>query len=148
MHIFEKLLADLLKHDVRYFKSWLFTYSRNYCLMQLRKKNIEISIEEVQHYHSSLMESQEDLHQIDESEYKIIALEQALANLNEQQKTCIKMFYIDEKSYQEIVKETGYELKKVKSYIQNGKRNLMIQLSKNSTTIIVFLTIYSILNAI
>lgn len=145
MNIFEKLLDDLLKHDVHNFKSWLFTYSRNFCLMQLRKKTHEISMDEVQNYHSSLMESQEELHPIDEKETQLQALEKAIEKLNDEQQKCIKLFYIEEKSYTEVAQETGYELKKVKSYIQNGKRNLMIELSKNQASIVILLTIYNLL---
>lgn len=141
MEIFEKLLSDLLKHDIHNFKSWLFTYSRNFCLMQLRKKTKEVSMDEVSNYHAELMESQEDFHPIDEKERQLQDLEKALENLNEEQKKCVKLFYIKEKSYQEVVDETGFELKKVKSYIQNGKRNLMIQLTKNKSAIIVLLTL-------
>ena len=148
MNIFEKLLDDLLKHDVHNFKSWLFTYSRNFCLMQLRKKTHEISMDEIQNYHVDLMESQEDLHPIDEKENQLQALEKALENLNEEQQKCVKLFYIKEKSYVEVAEETGYELKKVKSYIQNGKRNLMLQLSKNNTSIIILLMVYNTLKSI
>ena len=109
--------------------------------MQLRKKTKEVSIDEIQNYRTELMESQEDLHPIDEKEMQLQELEKALENLNKEQKKCVKLFYIKEKSYQEVVDETGFEMKKVKSYIQNGKRNLMIQLSKNKSAIIVLLTL-------
>lgn len=145
MNIFEKLMNDLLKHDIHNFKSWLFTYSRNFCLMQLRKKTHEISIDDIQNYHSELMETQEDLHPIDEKEIQLQELEKALETLNDEQQKCVKLFYIKEKSYQEVVDETGYEMKKVKSYIQNGKRNLMIQLIKSKTPIIIFITLLNIL---
>ena len=148
MNIFEKLLDDLLKHDIHNFKSWLFTYSRNFCLMQLRKKTHEVSMDEIQNYHTDLMESQEDLHPIDEKENQLQALEKALENLNKEQQECVKLFYIKERTYIEVAEETGYELKKVKSYIQNGKRNLMIQLSKNQTSIIILLMVYNTLKSI
>ena len=148
MNIFEKLIEDLKKHEIHNFKSWLFTYSRNFCLMQLRKKSKEISIDEVQNYHDSLMESQQDLHPIDEKENQLQNLEKALNELKKEQKECVELFYLKEKTYIEVAEETGYELKKVKSYIQNGKRNLMIQLSKNQASIVVLLMIYSILKSI
>ena len=148
MNIFEKLLDDLLKHDIHNFKSWLFTYSRNFCLMQLRKKTHEVSMDEIQNYHTDLMESQEDLHPIDEKENQLQALEKALENLNKEQQECVKLFYIKERTYIEVAEDTGYELKKVKSYIQNGKRNLMIQLSKNQTSIIILLVVYNTLKSI
>jgi len=112
--------------------------------MQLRKNKNEISIHEIENFHSELMESQEELHLIDEKEIELQQLEKALHNLNEEQKKCVDLFYIKEKSYQEVVDETGYELKKVKSYIQNGKRNLMLQLTRNKTTIILLIVILNI----
>jgi RNA polymerase sigma-70 factor (ECF subfamily) len=57
-------------------------------------------------------------------------LEEALRHLNPEQKTCIRMFYMEKKSYQAIASETGFSLLQVKSYIQNGKRNLRILLEK------------------
>lgn len=146
MNIFEKLLVDLLKHEVHNFKSWLFTYSRNFCLMQLRKKKIEVSIsdnenDQTKTYANELVEYQEDLHPIDEKEIKLQQLEKAVEELNEEQKRCIKLFYLEEKSYQQVVDETGFEMKKVKSYIQNGKRNLMLLLTKNKVSIFLILIV-------
>lgn len=57
-------------------------------------------------------------------------LEEALKHLNKEQKTCIRMFYLEKKSYQGIAKETGFSMLQVKSYIQNGKRNLRLLLEK------------------
>jgi RNA polymerase sigma factor (sigma-70 family) len=53
-------------------------------------------------------------------------LKKCIDQLKDEQKECIKLFYLEEKCYQEIAESTSYELKKVKSYIQNGKRNLRI----------------------
>ena len=39
-------------------------------------------------------------------------------------KECVESFYLEKKTYQEISNIFSLELKKVKSYIQNGKRNL------------------------
>lgn len=105
-------------------------------------------MDEIQNYHVDFMESQEDLHPIDEKENQLQALEKALENLNKEQQKCVKLFYIKEKSYIEVAEETGYELKKVKSYIQNGKRNLMLQLSKNNISTVILLMIYDTLKSI
>ena len=50
--------------------------------------------------------------------------------LNPEQKQTVELFYLQEKSYKEIVDQTGFSMNDVKSYIQNGKRNLKIMLSK------------------
>lgn len=135
MQIFEKLLADLLKHNVEYFKSWLYTFSKNHCLMIIRTKQNRLKKEmDLQDNASSFMETNSDLHQNNrqEKEKQYVALEQAIDELNEEQKRCINLFYLKDKSYNEIVEITGFTLNEVKSYIQNGKRNLKIKLEKNS----------------
>lgn len=127
MQIFEELVAKINRYEVKQFKSWLYTLSRNFCLMQLRadKKREQESLDEV-------MELAEDLHPEYESlQDDIQALERCKSKLAPAQRTTINMFYMDEKCYKEIADDTGYTLNEVKSYIQNGKRNLKICLEKN-----------------
>jgi RNA polymerase sigma-70 factor (ECF subfamily) len=135
MHIFEKLMADLLKHEVQYFKSWLYIFSKNHCLMIIRTKQSRLKKEmDLQVHASSFMETGPDLHHKSQEakEEEFNALEKAMEELNEEQRKCIDLFYLKEKSYQEIAQETGYTLNEVKSFIQNGKRNLKIKLEKSS----------------
>lgn len=135
MQIFEKLMSDLLKHDIQYFKSWLYTFSKNHCLMIIRSKQARLSKEiDIQINASSFMETETNQHLnlSEEKEREYIALEKAVDSLNEEQKICIDLFYLKEKSYQEISDVTGYTLNEVKSFIQNGKRNLKIKLEKRS----------------
>ena len=134
MQIFEKLLSDLLKHNIEYFKSWLYTLSKNHCLMILRTKQTKLRKEmDLQIHADSFMETENDLHQnkAAEREIQYTSLEKAIAELNEDQKKCIELFYLKEMSYNQIVDMTGYNLNEVKSFIQNGKRNLKIKLEKN-----------------
>lgn len=130
MQIFEKLMDKLLDKDVLNFRPWLHVVCRNECLMLLRKqgrvyeKSLEDSAELVQD-ETALQEKQ-----IEEAQLQ--QLESALSELKPEQSTCIELFYIKEKCYQDISDQTGYSLKQVKSYIQNGKRNLKnILLQKN-----------------
>lgn len=136
MQIFEKLLSDLLKHDIDYFKSWLYTLSKNHCLMIIRTKQSRLKKEiDLQIHADSFMETESDLHHnkgADDKEKQYTLLEKAIDELNEDQKKCIELFYLKEKSYNQIVDLTGYSLNEVKSFIQNGKRNLKIKLEKNS----------------
>lgn len=132
MQIFEKLLKDINKHDIQEFKPWIYTVAKNHCFMILRAKPKEISGQE-----NDFMEKQAFLHlpvespeNIVDKEQQLQKLEQAIIQLDEHQRICIELFYIKEKSYQEISDQTGYDLNKVKSYIQNGKRNLKILLEK------------------
>lgn len=132
MHIFEKLHEKLPQQThIENVKAWLYTFARNECLMQLRKEKKVIS----QESDENLMQSWVVSH-LDEDENKqdqevvFEALEKGLSNLCHEQKICIELFYVEKKSYQEITEITGYTMPQVKSYIQNGKRNLKIFLEK------------------
>jgi len=133
MLIFEKLLQDLLKHEIENFKSWLHVVTKNFCLQQLRQnQTIQKKYHEFEKFSVSDMENQTFLHHtsVQENEQKYISLENAINQLNSEQKLCIELFYLKEKSYKEVVEITGFDLNKVKSCIQNGKRNLKINLQK------------------
>lgn len=136
MDIFEQITVALLKHEVANFKSWLHTLTRNHCLMKLRKPEVKRMItKDVSEVDENLfMEKAEDEHLIngDEREAQLRHLPAALNQLNAEQKVCIELFYLQSKSYQEVAEATGYSLNQVKSYIQNGKRNLKIALSRLS----------------
>lgn len=135
MQIFEKLLSDLLKFNIEYFKSWLYSFSKNHCLMIIRTKQSKLKKEmDLQIHADSFMETESSSHpnSVIEKEVQYTKLEKAIEELNEDQRKCIKLFYLKERSYNEIADETGYTLNEVKSFIQNGKRNLKIKLEKNS----------------
>ena len=144
MQIFENLFSDLLNHEVNNFKSWLYMVTRNHCLMKLRKnqKNLK-NQQELKKDVENFMENDTNSHLLnnEKEEDKISTVQDAINQLNKEQKKCVILFYIEKKSYSEISKLTGYQLKKVKSYIQNGKRNLKSILVKAgiSTTIITIL---------
>ena len=135
MQVFEKLLTDLLKFNIDYFKSWLYTFSKNHCLMIIRSKQSKLKKEiDMQIHADYFMETESTLHpnKEEEKEIQYNLLEKAINELSEDQKKCIDLFYLKEKSYNEIVEITGYSINEVKSFIQNGKRNLKIKLEKNS----------------
>jgi RNA polymerase sigma-70 factor (ECF subfamily) len=142
MQIFEKLFDDFHKHEIEKFKPWLHTVTRNFCLIMLRKDQSQLKKEKILQINSeSFMEIEDELHQegVNNSEKHLENLKGALQTLNNEQKICIEMFYIQEKSYKEIVDETGFSESKVKSYIQNGKRNLKIRILGMSSVILIFL---------
>ena len=135
MQVFEKLLTDLLKFNIDYFKSWLYTFSKNHCLMIIRTKQSKLKKEiDMQIHADYFMETESTLHPNKEVEKELQynSLEKAIDELSADQKKCIELFYLKEKSYNEIVELTGYSINEVKSFIQNGKRNLKIKLEKNS----------------
>ena len=126
MQIFEELIEKVTRHDIKQFKSWLYVLSRNFCLMQLRSGK-KLKVERLPDF----MEFADEVHHNDDSEENLTALERCKEKLPAAQKVSIQLFYIEEKCYKEIVDHTGYTLNEVKSYIQNGKRNLKICLEKN-----------------
>jgi RNA polymerase sigma-70 factor (ECF subfamily) len=73
------------------------------------------------------VESDEFLHLLseeDNSEERLNALHHCLELLPAEQRTCITRFFLEEMSYTDVSEQTGYTPANVKSYIQNGKRNL------------------------
>lgn len=135
MQIFEELANKVKHHEIRNFKSWLYVMARNHCLMQLRSEKTERDqAEKYAAEQKDFMESQFLLHPDNEAsvEEDIEALKVCIDQLKNEQQTCIRLFYIDEYCYAEIAKMTGFSLKKVKSYIQNGRRNLKICLEEKN----------------
>ena len=128
IQIFARLLDDLKKHKVEYFKSWLYTYSKNFCLMELRKRQSALKKELELKENAHLLMDFSDPKHLEEKEKQLALMEQALSQLNASQKTCIDLFYLRNKSYSEIMQITGYSNNDVKSFIQNGKRNLKLKL--------------------
>lgn len=125
--IFIKIINELHKYKVDYFKSWIYMIAKNHCLMKLREKG------------KLTTELNEKMVGIpDETDEKISLLEKdvllnkmmtAIEQLNKEQKECVSLFYLQKKSYAEIVEITGFTMLQVKSHIQNGKRNLKILIS-------------------
>ena len=130
MQIFEELIAKLRKHEVENFKSWLYQLAKNHCLMQLRTpknlKTVELP--------DSVMQSEQDVHLngVLEKEENFQKLEYCMATLSEEQRKAVQLFYIEGKCYNEIVELMGQEWNQVRSFIQNGRRNLKICMEKTS----------------
>lgn len=134
MHLFEKLVKDLPRFQIRNFHGWLYVYAKNFCLMKLRTRKGGFSITDLEEMEKS-MENQLAMHPTDEPERlerDLQALEACIDRLVAEQKQCIQLFFLKELSYKQIAAKTEFELKKVKSYIQNGKRNLKICLEETS----------------
>ena len=122
MQVFEELVTKLRKHTVENFRGWIHQVARNYCLMQLRTpKNLK-TVE----FNGELMQNQETVHLngVLEKEENFKRLEKCLDQLTGDQQATIKLFYLESKCYNEIVELTGIEWNQVRSFIQNGRRNL------------------------
>ena len=124
MDIYTHIQKPLRHQNVHHFKAWIMQVSRNHCLQILRKKKGKYSIDITELNH---MESIDNLHRVYIEDQWLDIMEEELKNLSEEQQICLRMMYLEGHSYKEIATIKGYELKKVKSYIQNGKRNLALR---------------------
>lgn len=126
--IFVKVITELPKYHVEYFKSWIYTIARNYCLMRLRDRHgRQTSLSESM---LAAWDEEGGRSQHWEKEQLLQWMGQALEELNNEQKLCVTLFYLEKRSYQDIATSTGFTLMQVKSYIQNGKRNLKLLIER------------------
>jgi RNA polymerase sigma factor (sigma-70 family) len=125
MDIYEELNTKLKLHEVDNFKGWLHVLARNYCLMQLRSpRNMKTT-----EFQGDFMHFGENTHlngEALEKEQNFVKLEDCLKTLTEEQQQSVQLFYLENKCYNEIAAITGYDWNKVRSYIQNGRRNLKL----------------------
>ena len=127
LSIFEELVVKLRKHPVQHFKAWLYQLSKNHCLMKLRKQKTQpVNIE------LSDVHLQENDHPIFEfnKENNLVQMEYCLGRLPIQQKQVIELFYLQNKCYKEIAISSGLDVNSIRSFIQNGRRNLKICIEK------------------
>lgn len=129
MNIYQELIQKLKTHQVDNFKSWLYVVAKNHCLMQLRKTQKTVVVE----FKPDFMQSEDFSHLDDilEKEKEFQKLGRCIAGLNEEQKNIITLFYLEGKCYNEIVAQTGLDWNRVRSLVQNGRRNLKICMDKN-----------------
>ena len=133
--IFEELVVKLQKHEVDNFKGWLYTLSKNHCLMKLRSDKKQTLV----NFDVELMQSEENVHLNGEleKEENFKKLDYCLGQLQTEQRQTIELFYLQGKCYNEIAEMTGLDWNKVRSYIQNGRRNLKICMESANTKAII-----------
>lgn len=128
MQIFEDLTVKVLHTSVKAFKPWLYVCVRNYCLMELRRRSADLSV----NFDENFMDFCDDFNPDDirkEAEKEKV-LQKCIEALPEKQRISICRFFMEDRSYKEIEEATGFSLKLIKSFIQNGKRNLKLCLEK------------------
>lgn len=128
--VFLKAIHELQKYKVEYIKSWLYMVAKNHCLMKLRDKG-KYTLELNEQTLVTVSETA-DLKDLRQQDKRFDSMRTALENLNAEQKLCVTLFYLEKKSYQQISELTGFSIMQVKSYIQNGKRNLKILMERDS----------------
>ncbi|MCH8905076.1 MAG: sigma-70 family RNA polymerase sigma factor [Bacteroidetes bacterium] len=130
MEIFEQLIENLKKHQIENFKGWIYSVARNHSLMKLRKEKKIVEFDtDFDNFKVKDVELNNNLHL--DNEEKVNKMMEGLNQLKNEQKKCVELFYLQEKCYREVVEVTGYSLKQVKSFIQNGKRNLKNYMVEN-----------------
>ncbi len=127
--IFLKVIQELQKYKVEYFKSWLYMVAKNHCLMKLRDRQTKIPAELTEKLLAA-PEEETDFQKLVQADHTLELMEAALKEINPEQQQCVILFYLQKKSYQEISEITGFTMLQVKSYIQNGKRNLKLLIEK------------------
>jgi len=120
-------LRTYLKNN---FKGWLSFVVRNHCISIIRKnksqsKNIKSYYEF--EYEDTNYKTEEKINAVSD-DVMLENMKQCLPKLKENQRLCVELFYLNNKSYQDIANQTGFTLNEIKSYIQNGKRNLKLLL--------------------
>ena len=127
--IFLKAITELQKYKVEFFKSWIYMVAKNHCLMKLRDRQGKIPAE-LNDRVAVTPEEESDRSSLLQNDHAIDLMQDALNELSQEQQQCVTLFYLHKKSYLEISNETGFSMLQVKSYIQNGKRNLKIMIEK------------------
>lgn len=127
--VFLKVIQELHKYKVEYFKSWLYMVAKNHCLMRIREKQGKMMVEITDRFNGET-ETAADKGSLRLEDLTFQFMNDSLKELNPEQQQCVTLFYLEKKSYQEVSERTGFSLLQVKSYIQNGKRNLKILIEK------------------
>jgi RNA polymerase sigma-70 factor (ECF subfamily) len=128
MQIFEKLITELKKTEVKNFKGWLSFVVRNYCISEIRKNKNKYKFPESYldfELKESSAEEEEKILGVSDDEM-VEYIQACLFELKQNQRVCVELFYLKSQSYQQIVDKTNFSLNEVKSFIQNGKRNLKL----------------------
>jgi RNA polymerase sigma factor (sigma-70 family) len=127
--VFLKVIQELHKYKVEYFKSWLYMVAKNHCLMRLRDKQGKMTAE-INEKLTYTPEEETDRLALIQNDYTLELMGNALKELSTEQQQCVTLFYLEKKSYQQVSDETSFSMLQVKSYIQNGKRNLKILIER------------------
>ena len=128
--VFLKVIGELHKYKVEYFKSWLYMVAKNHCLMKFRDKGNRTF--EINEQAISAPQENTEIDLLKEKDKTLDQVANALSQLNKEQQVCVTLFYLEKKSYQQVAEQTGFSLMQVKSHIQNGKRNLKMQMERSN----------------
>lgn len=125
MELFELLPGKVRRSEIREFRTWLYSVIRNHSLGLLRRAG-RMPTAELVREPGEEAEIARLLNAEQSDDARIAALEQCLERLPDPQRRSIRLFFWERKSYADIADITSWHLKSIKSYIQNGKRNLRL----------------------
>lgn len=137
MEVLEKLAQGIVKSDVKNFKSWLYVVTKNLCLNKLQKsKDLDFQFVPIDgdetNYFMYFSEIDSLIDEDDDHSLKMKqALKEAIETLDPHQRECLMLFYYEKKSYNEIMEMKNWDKDQVRSYLQNGRRNIKIYLKKS-----------------
>jgi len=133
MESFEIMVTDLKKAEVKNFGGWYYSVVRNHLLKVKRKRERYSSVDLIEGYHDSAGEDAkfESIFNDDQTDGDRL-IDETLKELKPMQAKCLQLFYLDGKSYKEIVSELKISEKEVKSHVQNGKRKMKIILENKN----------------
>lgn len=126
MEVYEKITSKALTHNVKQFKSWVYIVAKNHCLEKIRK----MTGRRTESFDPTFMQLAAEFHPIDEvvttelKESQFKRMEDCMNRLNDQQRKSIELFYYKNKTYSQIAAIIEDEVSQVRSYLQNGRRNI------------------------
>ncbi len=127
--VFLKALEEIPRYEISFFKSWIYMVAKNHCLMKLRSQKRKQHIGFADH-HESISDAGKEIETLQIEDLNFELMEESMNELSIEQKQCIEYFYLQKKTYQETAEMLGFSMMQVKSFIQNGKRNLRISIEK------------------
>ncbi len=134
--VFKTLFQKLPQAKVQSFRSYLYAATRNECIAILRKRKMKFEhlryLRKQGNYCDGFMENEDFMPLFDADPSLETIVQEAIQRLSEDQRICIQLFFYDKKSYRQIANTTKYTEKQVKSFLQNGKRNLRILLKEGA----------------
>ncbi len=127
--VFLKALEEIPRYEISFFKSWIYMVAKNHCLMKIRSQKGKQAIEFTD-YHALITDAGQEIETLKNEDLSFELMEESMNQLSTEQKQCIEYFYLQKKTYQETAEMLGFSMMQVKSFIQNGKRNLRISIEK------------------
>jgi RNA polymerase sigma factor (sigma-70 family) len=121
---FVKTFEKIESYDAdKPFLPWICRIADNLCIDHIRRKS-RIRFTQTDDWEN--MKAEDEAHEAERKDVPEGRLQKAVDQLKKPQKICFSLFYVHEKSYDEIVRLTGFTYNEVRSHIQNGRRKFKL----------------------